>query len=135
MGKKFDFGLKRPPAPLSPEEQAKLDRFVTAEPLPLPGVESSSQMDTRPTGHSDGQPASPPADQTSGHPASQTSSQPAAPKKKGIRTLSGGVEKRRLTVYLPPVLARQLERTCLDQDLDLSTAVQEAVEAWLQGRG
>ena len=42
--------------------------------------------------------------------------------------------KRRLMVYLPEDLAKAMGHRCVDENRDMSSAITEAVGAWLRGR-
>ena len=60
--------------------------------------------------------------QTSEHPNVSASARPAS-----VVRRRDGRTRRRMTVYLPPDLARKLELHCVTQNRELSEAVTEAV--------
>jgi hypothetical protein len=141
-------GNKKPP-PATPRRPPPLpptgaDAFVRGEPtsdqpserpdvqVPRTPIPAAPALPTPPA-------ASPATDvQTSRRPAAQApspSNVPAAARSKAIVTRTSGVERRRLTVYLPPALAKRLAVYAAGAEVEMSEVAAEAIEAWLQARG
>ncbi len=51
---------------------------------------------------------------------------------KDIVRRKSGRERRRITIYLPPELDKSLRLYCAEHYLELSVAVEQAVEAYLE---
>lgn len=70
------------------------------------------------------------------HSDAQTSGNPprASSKASSIITRQDGRELKRTTVYLPPATAKRLAVRCAELEMELSTAMTEAIEAWLRAK-
>ena len=128
---------RRPP-PLPP---AGADAFVRGEPTSdrapeRPDVQAPHAPTPEAAPASTPAPAAPagPDVQAPGHPSVQTTSAPTT-RQKAIVTRADGVERRRLTVYLPPALAKRLAMYATGAEVEMSEVAADAIEAWLQTRG
>lgn len=63
------------------------------------------------------------------HSDTQTSSHSKAPN--NVITRLDGRQLKRTTVYLPPAVAKKLAVRCAELDMELSSAMTAAIEAWL----
>ena len=106
--------IRRPPAAVA------LDAFVAGAQTPeSPAVQASE----RPVVQAPERPAVP---------QEAKSAPSAAPR--AVVTRADGSERRRMTLYLPPALARRLAVYCAGAERDLSDVVTEAVAGWLDAQ-
>jgi len=51
---------------------------------------------------------------------------------RNVITRQDGRQLKRTTVYLPPATAKKLAVKCAELDMELSTAMTQAIDAWLK---
>lgn len=139
--------LRKPPAPVDLD---RAERFVRAVDEPPPRPESSS-VETRPavaaTAHREPanaaateparahhEPANEARSDRTKTLADRPSNEVARPASKSLVERRDGRALRRMTVYLPDDLARELAVYCAREDLDLSAAVTESVRRLLTNK-
>lgn len=102
--------IRRPP--LSPPASERMEQFVAG---------TSEYPDVRALSGS--------GSQASGRPSTQTSELTGP----GLVQRQSGKVRRRMTVYLPPELAKRLAVHCAGEGVEMSTVVAEALEKHLEG--
>lgn len=128
-------GLRKPPPVVVPLEA---DAFVSGASVQAsnpPSTQTPERPEPQTSERSNAKAPKPPNAQTSKRSGAQRSKRPdvQTSRPKSIVTRTDGRELRRMTVYLPPDLAKRLAVRCVEMDREMSDAVAEAVDAWLKG--